>query len=647
MLQCFRGFLFFWVRKKRAGGCKGKLLVKTSMSAKSRLFSSAGAITHDLVMIPVAWLGSYWLRFNLDAIPEHVWAAALHYLVFVLPLQAIIFRVLGLYRGVWRFASMPDLLRIVKGVGLGVVLTLALLFVLYRLEDIPRTVPILYAALLVMLLSAPRLVFRWSKDHKFYVSDQKKVLIVGAGHAGEMLARDLLRDQMNAYHPVAFVDDDLSRRGRDLHGISVIGNCSLIPDVVERYSVDIIMLAVPAAKAREKRRLIDLCERAGIPFRIVPQLDDLMSGQVAVNQIREVSIEDLLGREPINLDGGRIKSVLGRKIILVTGAGGSIGSELCRQIASFKPDQLVLVENSEYNLYAIEMELVHHFEGLAIAAHLCDIRDARSVDKVFDLYRPDVVFHAAAYKHVPLLEHQLREAVRNNILGTINVAQAANRFDTKQYVMISTDKVVNPSNIMGCTKRAAEIYCQNLNHHSNTRYSTVRFGNVLGSAGSVVPLFRKQIQHGGPVTVTHPDMERFFMTIPEACQLITQASVLGEGGEIFVLDMGDPIRIQYLAEQMIKLSGKMPGEDIEIVYTGLRPGEKLYEELFHEQEALVLTDHEKVLLAKHRVIDWPSILSHCKNIEQAVGVFDDEALMSELNWFVPENQLNQNQCKVH
>jgi len=299
---------------------------------------------------------------------------------------------------------------------------------------------------------------------------------------------------------------------------------------VGKYAVDIIMLAVPAAKAAEKRRLIDLCEQSGVPFRTVPQLDDLMSGQVAVNQIREVSIEDLLGREPVKLNEEKIKGALSGKTILVTGAGGSIGSELCRQIARLKPERLVLIENGEFNLYAIEMELLNSFPELTIAAHLCDVRDARSVDQVFDRYRPDIVFHAAAYKHVPLLEHQLREAARNNILGTVNVAQAADLFGASQVVMISTDKVVNPTNIMGCTKRPAEIYCQNLNQQSDTRYSTVRFGNVLGSAGSVVPLFRKQIQQGGPVTVTHPDMERFFMTIPEACQLITQASVLGEGG---------------------------------------------------------------------------------------------------------------------
>jgi len=613
---------------------------------RARLFSQGAAIFHDLLMIPVAWIGSYWLRFNLGAIPENVLDPALLYLLFVIPVQAIVFRVFGLYRGVWRFASMPDLLRIVKGVGVGIVLILALLFIVYRLESIPRTVPILYAVLLVFLLSAPRFLFRWSKDSKFYITDAKKVLIVGAGHAGEMLARDLLRDQMHAYQPVAFVDDDAHRRGRDLHGISVVGHCDAIPEVVEKHSVDIIMLAVPAAKAAEKRRLIDLCEQSGVPFRTVPQLDDLMSGQVAVNQIREVSIEDLLGREPVKLNEEKIKGALSGKTILVTGAGGSIGSELCRQIARLKPERLVLIENGEFNLYAIEMELLNSFSELTIAAHLCDVRDARSVDQVFDRYRPDIVFHAAAYKHVPLLEHQLREAARNNILGTVNVAQAADLFGASQVVMISTDKVVNPTNIMGCTKRAAEIYCQNLNQQSDTRYSTVRFGNVLGSAGSVVPLFRKQIQQGGPVTVTHPDMERFFMTIPEACQLITQASVLGEGGEIFVLDMGEPIKIQYLAEQMIKLSGKVPGEDIDITYTGLRPGEKLYEELFHEQEALVPTDHEKVMLAKHRVIEWSSIIVHCENIEKAVGTFDDDALLAELDWFVPENRLSQGQVSA-
>ncbi len=617
----------------------------TLLSFKFRLFSRGAAITHDLLMIPIAWLVSYWFRFNLETIPASFLTPAIQYLLLIIPLQSAVFLFFGLYRGVWRFASMPDLLRIVKGAAVGVVLTLVLLFVFFRLEDVPRSVPMLYAVLLVLLLSGPRFVYRWSKDSKFYLTSGKKVLIVGAGQAGEMLVRDLLRDQEHAYNPIAFVDDDSSRQGRDLHGIPVVGDCDSIPRVAADRAVDIIMLALPAATAKEKRRLIELCEKTKIPFRTVPQLVDLMSGKVAVNQIREVSIEDLLGREPIKLNAERIMSALSGKVILITGAGGSIGSELCRQIAQLKPELLVLVENSEYNLYRAEMELNTSFQDLDIAAHLCDVRDARSIDRVFDLYRPDIVFHAAAYKHVPLLEYQIREAARNNILGTINVALAADRYKVEQYVMISTDKVVNPANIMGCTKRAAEIYCQNLNKHSDTRYSTVRFGNVLGSAGSVVPLFYKQIQQGGPVTVTHPEMERFFMTIPEACQLITQASTLGEGGEIFVLDMGEPIKIQYLAEQMIKLSGKIPGEDIDIAYTGLRPGEKLYEELFHEQEALVPTDHEKVLLARHRVLDWSAIVTHCDNIEQAVRSFDEDALLVELSWFVPENQLNQSLSK--
>ncbi len=621
-------------------------MVKRVANMRARLFSQGAAVFHDLLMIPVAWLLSYWLRFNLEVIPSNLLDPAFYYLLIIVPIQAIVFRFFGLYRGVWRFASMPDLLRIVKGVLVGVVLIMALLFVFYRLGGVPRTVPILYAVLLVFLLSAPRFMFRWLKDRRFYFADEKKVLIVGAGHAGEMLARDLLRDQKHAYRPLAFVDDDTRHLGRDLHGIPVVSSCSSIPGIVVKHGIDIIMLAVPAAKAKEKRRLIKLCEEAAVPFRTVPQLSDLMSGQVTVNQLREVSIEDLLGREPIKLDGEKIKSAISGKAVLVTGAGGSIGSELCRQIAQLKPKQLVLVENGEYNLYAIEMELTRSFVELRLAAHLCDVRDSQSVDSIFELHRPDIVFHAAAYKHVPLLERQLREAVQNNILGTVNVAQAADRFNTEQYVMISTDKVVNPTNVMGCTKRIAEIYCQNLNQHSRTRYSTVRFGNVLGSAGSVVPLFRRQIKKGGPVTVTDPEMERYFMTIPEACQLITQTVVLGEGGEIFVLDMGEPIKIQYLAEQMIKLSGKIPSEDIDITYTGLRPGEKLYEELFHEQEALVQTDHEKVLLAKHRVIDWSAILTHCGNIEQAVNSFDEISLLAELNWFVPENRISQNLLKA-
>ena len=594
------------------------------------------AMLHDLLMIPVAWLLSYWLRFNLREIPPELLQIALHYLLIVVPVQFSVCSFFGLYRGVWRFTSLPDLVRILKSVVVGVGLSVALLFLFYRLEGLPRSVPVLYAIMLGLLLSGPRFLYRWLKDRHITLRSGKRVLIVGAGQAGEMLVRDLLRDVRGEYLPVAFVDDRARRQGQEIHGIPVAGTTSAIPDLVVELGIEVIVLAVPSASVEERKRLISLCERTGVPFRTVPQLDSLMSGRLSINQLREVSIEDLLGRAPVALSWEEIQRGLEGEVVLVTGAGGSIGSELCRQIARLGPGRLVLFENSEFNLYSIELELRREYPDLALSAVLGDVRDEVSVEAVFSGHTPSVVFHAAAYKHVPMLEYQVREAVRNNVLGTRRVAAAADRHGCGQFVLISTDKAVNPANVMGTTKRLAELYCQNMDARSDTSFVTVRFGNVLGSAGSVVPLFRRQIEDGGPVTVTHPDIERFFMTIPEACQLIMQAVALGRGGEIFILDMGEPVKIRYLAEQMIRLSGREPGRDVEIVYTGLRPGEKLYEELFHRDESLRPTQHEKILLAQHRTTDWQLLCAAFDRLEEAVNRNDETALHSVFRQLVPE-----------
>ena len=594
---------------------------------------------HDLLMVPIAWLASYWLRFNLLEIPPDYLSRALEAIPFLIVVQAFAFYWSGMYRGVWRFASLPDLIRILKAVAAGAAVSFVLFFLLYRMAEIPRSLVLLYPLLLLIFLSGPRFLYRWSKDHRLTLTSGKRVLIVGAGRAGEQLVRDLLRKQGHEYSPVAFVDDKSRRHGQDLHGVPVVGYCDQITEVVQRLEIEIIMLAVPSAKAAQMRHLVELCEASGVPFQTVPPLDALMSGQVSINELREVSIEDILGRDPVSLDWEGIRQGLEGRTILVTGAGGSIGSELCRQIAALGPARLVLLENSEYNLYALEMELASRFPTVRLSASLGDVRDQAKVEQVFSTQQPNVVFHAAAYKHVPMLENQLREALQNNVLGTRNVALAADRHSCSEFVLISTDKAVNPTNVMGASKRIAEIFCQNLDGQSRTRYITVRFGNVLGSAGSVVPLFRKQIREGGPVTVTHPDMERFFMTIPEAAQLILQAAVLGKGGEIFVLDMGEPVRIQYLAEQMIRLSGKQPGTDIAIVHTGLRPGEKLFEELFHEQEKLGYTGHEKILLARHREVDWQQLMATLNRIEAACEVFDTALLLELLTTLVPENRI--------
>jgi len=594
------------------------------------------AVVHDLFAIPLAWFGAYWLRFNLEAVPPEQLSTAVDLSAIVLLIQAIAFRHYGLYRGVWRFASVPDLVRICKAVLMGMAFSAVTIFLVTRMEGVPRSVFPLYGLLLITLLGSSRLLVRWSKDRGIYTAECKKLLIVGAGKAGEMLVRDLLRSRAECYLPVGFVDDSIAKRGREIHGVRVLSACDEMIDLVERLSVDLIVLALPSAQSSDMRRLVGLCEKTGVPFRTLPPIDQLMSGQVTVNQLREVSIDDLLGREPVALDWDAIELELQGKKVLVTGAGGSIGSELCRQIVRLRPAHLILLDASEFNLYSIETELLGDYPGLKLSRCLNDVVDEVAIEKVFADTHPDVVFHAAAYKHVPMLEDQLREAARNNIQGTRTMADMADRFECEAFVMISTDKAVNPANVMGTSKRAAEIYCQNLNQRSQTRFVTVRFGNVLGSAGSVVPLFAKQIRAGGPVTVTHREITRYFMTIPEACQLILQASIMGKGGEIFVLDMGEPVKISYLAEQMIRLSGKVPGEDIAITYTGLRPGEKLYEELFHEKEALQSTGHAKILLARHRGFAWERLREIMDQLHAACARYDEPALRVLMKELVPE-----------
>ncbi|MDH3279979.1 MAG: polysaccharide biosynthesis protein, partial [Gammaproteobacteria bacterium] len=409
---------------------------------------------------------------------------------------------------------------------------------------------------------------------------------------------------------------------------------------------DLILIAIPSATDKQMQRIVDICERTGMEFRTLPTIHDVVSGHVNFTDMREVRIEDLLGRDPVRLDWAGIRDHIRGKKVLVTGGGGSIGSELSRQIATLEPARLVLYDHSEFNLYSIDNEIRHAHPELDLSFILGDVCDANAVARVFTRERPNIVFHAAAYKHVPLLEGQIREAVKNNIIGTSIVAQEAHKNGCDRFVLISTDKAVNPKSLMGACKRVAEIYCQALNSQSNTRFVMVRFGNVLGSAGSVVPLFRRQIREGESITVTHPDITRYFMTITEATQLILQASSAGEGGEIFVLDMGQPIKIAFLAERMIRLSGKEPGEDIDIVYTGLRPGEKLVEELFYDEETAEKTDHDKILLARSREVAWQVVTPIIERMEQHVEHFEEDQLLNLLKHIVPELDREQGNIAV-
>jgi FlaA1/EpsC-like NDP-sugar epimerase len=590
------------------------------------------------MMTGAAWAGAYWLRFNLAEIPGNFLLDLKRDLPYVLLIQGVVFWMLGLYRGVWRFSSMPDLIRISKSVLIGISLILISFFLYDRLHGVPRAVPPLYMFLLLLLLSVPRMCYRFWKENVLMERTGKRALIVGAGTAGDMLVRDLLGERNSGYVPVAFVDDAAHKRKCEIRGLRVVGATDKLPEFVKLLNIEVILIAVPSATDRQMRHIVDVCELCGVPFQTLPSVKDVLAGTSTREILRDVSIEDVLSREPIQLDWPRITESLAGKRIMVTGGGGSIGSELCKQLMRTKPSKLVVFDQSEFNLYKIDNVLKKLGSENTHVVVLGDITNRLSIQNAIENFKPQVIFHAAAYKHVPLLESQVCEAVLNNVIGTKVVAENAIAAGVEKFILISTDKAVNPTNIMGATKRAAEILCQNLNSETATRFITVRFGNVLDSAGSVVPLFREQIKAGGPVTVTHPEISRYFMTIPEACQLIMQAEVVGQGGEVYVLNMGEPIKINYLAEQMIRLSGKRVGDDIEIKYIGLRPGEKLHEELFHEHELLQATGYEKLLLAQARLYNKAAWATHIEQLDRACQKSGAQALLGILQELVPEYQ---------
>lgn len=602
----------------------------------AKIHPRLAVVVHDLAMVWLTWTAITSFRWSFESErPElgmfgpEVWL--------VLAAQGLVFWITGLYKGLWRFASLPDLWNILRAAILGALAISITLFLYNRLTTVPRTVLLVYSPVLAVLLGMPRLAYRYWKDSRLDFlsrSPAMRVLVLGAGRAGDTLVRGLVRE--DRYRLVGILDDNQQIRGARIHGVPVLGNLEQLPDLSRETAAQMLLIAMPSATSLQMQRVVGLCEQTGLPFRTMPRLADVVAGRSSFGELKEVAIEDLLGREQVQLDWTSIRTGISGKRVLVTGGGGSIGSELCRQIARLGASALTILEMSEYNLYRIEQELRREFPDLLLDARIGDCGDEPGCEHVFSMARPQVVFHAAAYKHVPLLQEQLREAFRNNVIGTQVVAQAADRHGVESVVLISTDKAVNPSSIMGACKRAAEIYCQNFATQSQTRFITVRFGNVLDSAGSVVPLFREQIRKGGPVTVTHPEITRYFMTIPEACQLILQAGVLGKGGEIFALDMGEPVKISYLAEQMILLAGKQPGSDIEIVYTGLRAGEKLFEELFHPLENYQATTHPKIYLAQPRLMAWSLLAMQMQQAELAVREFDELQLRRILDQLLPE-----------
>ena len=593
-------------------------------------------VLHDLLMVWLAWFLTNLARYALRNEAEVVSLFAPE-IPIVLVAQGLVLYWTGLYRGLWRFASLPDLWNIARAGVFGSLAIGLALFLFSRLEGVPRSVLLLYPVVLLVLLGAPRMLYRFWKDSRYDAQHRepaKRVLVLGAGRAGEALVRELRRE--NRYSPVGFLDDNRALRGAKVHGVPVLGELHRLDELAREVAAEMLLIAMPSASNAQMQRVVERCEATGLPFRTVPRLQDVVEGRSSFNELKEVAIEDLLGRDPVALDWTAIRTGLAGRRVLISGGGGSIGSELCRQIARLGVESMTLIEVSEYNLYKIEQELRGEFPDLMLQGVLGDCGDPATCEHALALSRADTVFHAAAYKHVPLLQEQVREAMRNNVLATQTLALACVRHGVESFLLISSDKAVNPTNVMGATKRVAEMLCQALARESRTRFVTVRFGNVLDSAGSVVPLFRDQIRRGGPVTVTHPEITRYFMTIPEACQLIMQAMVLGQGGEIFALDMGEPVRIHYLAEQMIRLAGKQPERDIAIVYTGLRPGEKLFEELFHAQESYQPTAHSKIMLAQPRELPRASVEAALHRARQAVLRFDQAALQQQLRELVPE-----------
>ena len=604
---------------------------------------TATIILHDILAAAFAWLGAYWLRFNLDMPPEFQ-AAALSTLAWVVPLQAAVFWRFGLYRGIWRFASLPDLKRIVLAVGLAALLV-PLVLVLFRVSTVvPRSVLLLDPLLLVVVMGGSRLAYRAWKEHRLASvlhPDSKPVLVAGAGSAADFLLRELARNPAG-FHVVGLLDDSRDKQGRLVQGVPVLGELDEVTAWAKKMEVDDVVLALPSAAHAVRKRITQRCAEAGLNVLTVPSLEDLVAGRVSVSSLRRIELDDLLGRDPVQLDDSGLHQLLTGRVVMVTGAGGSIGSELCRQIARFAPLRLVLFEQSELALYAMEQELPQRFPNLQIIPVIGDVKNAAWVNQVMGEHRPAVVFHAAAYKHVPLMENaNAWEAVRNNVLGTQVVAASAQAHGVGKFVMISTDKAVNPTNVMGATKRLAEMACQAMQQRladqpSGTRFVSVRFGNVLGSSGSVIPKFQKQIEAGGPVTVTHPEITRYFMSIPEAAQLVLQAGLMGEGGEIFVLDMGEPVKIAELARLMIRLSGA-DEERIRIEYSGLRPGEKLYEELLADDESTLPTPHPKLRVAKARAADagWHD---ECLAWLARSDPYDEATVKCQLKTWVPEYQ---------
>lgn len=540
------------------------------------------------------------------------------------------------YSSLWRYAGEEELVSIV-GASLIYILPI---FLFHKILNI--TYPLLFyivnTIIIIAFTGGFRLTYRTGRRIKLRTSspENARVLIVGGGSGGEMVITELKENPQLGKTPVGIIDDDENKKGRVIHRIKILGNTNQIPEIVEKYNIDEIILAMASVSNIRKKEIIEICKTTKCKLKTIPGIFEIIDGKIDIKKIRDVEIEDLLGRDQITVNLAEMSEYVNNKVVLVTGGGGSIGSELCRQIASFKPKHLIILDNYENNAYAIQQELIRKYgEYLNLSTIIASVREKVRMDEIFKEYLPELVFHAAAHKHVPLMENSPSEAIKNNIFGTKNVAELAHKYKAKRFVLISTDKAVNPTNIMGATKRAAEMIIQTMNEKSETEFVAVRFGNVLGSNGSVIPLFKKQIAEGGPVTITHPEIIRYFMTIPEAVQLVIQAGAMAKGGEIFVLDMGDPVKIVDLARNLISLSGFEPGVDIKVEYSGLRPGEKLYEELLMDEEGITKTDNKKIFIGKQIDVDDNKLDMHLTMLKNVVDNEQVDLIDSVMREFIP------------
>jgi len=603
------------------------IIMKMDSSHRKRII----VVCIDLLIIVICYSLAFMLRFEFD-IPNSFFLTMLKTLPLIIFLRLSCFWLFGLYRGIWRFASTEDLISILKASTTSSMLIVFILYLINQFTGYPRSVFIIDWLLLVITIGGFRFSIRLSKEIMISSKDLgKRTLIVGAGGAGESILHEMIKNRKLAYNPIGLIDDDSLKKGRKLHGIEVLGGRKDIPAIVKNYGIEEIIVSIPSATNTQIKEIIDQCIKSGAKFKTIPTLTEIINGQVSVNQIREVQAEDLLGREPLEIELDRIRGEFTGKRVLVTGAGGSIGKELCRQISKFQPEELILFDRAENSVFYTDRDLRLDFPSLNCIPLVADVSDRKSTNRILAAYEPHVIFHAAAHKHVPLMELNITQVIQNNVLGTKIIADLAMECNVEKFIFISTDKAVKPKNFMGASKRVGELYVESLAQANSTSYMSVRFGNVIGSTGSVVRLFKEQIQNGGPVTVTHPDASRFIMTITEAVQLILQAASMGIGGEIFVLDMGNPIKIMDLAKTMISLSGFEPEKDIPIHITGLRPGEKLNEELFDDKnERLKPTAHKKIYVVENiNHIDHKSITDALNELEMTVQELDEKKLIGE------------------